>query len=430
MSYLASTWVEEAAPTADVYERMILMIMAARADHDGSGVYRSIPRLARACHCDDETVKRRLKTMLKRKLIGYGDQTRAAHIDKRYRPKVYDLLIPHSWFSAQQLADVNREREENGLAPLTPQMRPDIVAAPTRRRRADQGVSNPKRSPKKQAADQGDGIQGTLTEPPAAPVDNSSEGSERAVSGGSLSRAQGALTEPQIRPYESVPKKSVRPDAHAEPAHHAGTDGRTDDVPTRNPDGHPGTGPAADPAAGSRAAALLAAPTLQADLHRIDLLPAAKTHQRKQFARLQTEVDRALLRFAEPKVARYLALKAREAMTVTWLVRAFSDYADSIADLPDDPAPPRQSEPRDAAPAGAAETGPPARKPTAPVVRPVDEPDLASPVSWLSDAQFASLSPANRGYVRAAGETPIEELPLKTADQIARILHSISWPAA
>ncbi|UKD50821.1 hypothetical protein L3Q65_00565 (plasmid) [Amycolatopsis sp. FU40] len=430
MSYLASTWVEEAAPTADVYERMILMIMAARADHDGSGVYRSIPRLARACHCDAETVKRRLKTMLKRKLIGYGDQSRAAHIDKRYRPKVYDLLIPHSWFSAQQLADVNREREENGLAPLTPQMRPEIVAAPARRRRADQGVSNPKRSPKKQADDQGDPNQGALAEPPGDPVDNSPGGSERAVSGGSLSGAQGALTEPQIRPYDSVPKKSVRPDAHTNPAQRSGADGRTDDFPTRNPDGHPGTGPATDPAAGTRAAAMLAAPALQADLRRIDLLPAAKPHQRKQFAQLQTEVDRALLRFAEPKVARYLALKARDAMTVTWLLRAFSDYSDAIADLPDDPGPPRASEPLDDDPDAKAKADPPARKAAAPPVQPADEPDLSSPVSWLSDAQFASLSPRSRGFVRAAGETPMEDLDPYVAGQIGRILHAVSWSAA
>lgn len=441
MSFLATAWAEEAAPTADVYERMILMCMAARADHDGSGVYRSIPRLARSCHCDEETVKRRLKAMLKRKLIGYGDQARAAHIDKRYRPKVYDLLIPHEWFSAQQLALVNQDRAESGLRPLNPADRLAIDPAPARRKRADQGVPNPKRSPKRKPTSV---VQTALSEPSADLVDNSPGGSERAVLGGSLSPVQRALSEPQIRPYESVLKKSFRPEAREEaelPTHELGapeTVGRTDDF--LNPeatDADSTGGPV-----GESGATLIAAQAIQEDLHRIDLLPAAKPHQRKQLMQLTAAVDRALLRFPVAKVACYLEIKAREANTVTWLTRAFSEFGDAIKDV-QVAYRSADHQPVDDILGILSETTPYVAGTDVTNRSLVDveqtehqtssttqvEP-ATSPVTWLTDQQFAALSPQDRAHVRTAGDTPVEELRPIAAKRITAIRRTIAGVAA
>lgn len=141
---------------------------------------------------------------------------------------------------------------------------------------------------------------------------------------------------------------------------------------------------------GSAAARLLAAAAIRGDLQRIDLLPAEKPHRRTQLTRLLAAVDRALLRFPEPKVARYLAIKAREARTVTWLTRAFTDYADSIADLPHDPG--HHHEDERLAKTLAATTDPapaPTPAPTTPRTPPA-VPDLTSPVTWLTDQQFAA----------------------------------------
>src|SRR5699024_8841931 len=79
---------------------------------------------------------------------------------------------------------------------------------------------------------------------------------------------------------------------------------------------------------------LVHAPELRADLTRIDLLPARKTHQQSQHAQLVQAVDAALLRFPQPKVERYLRDKAHAAKTVKWLIIAFTTYSDAIADMP------------------------------------------------------------------------------------------------
>jgi len=199
MSYLAQEWASETAPVADTYERIIVMKLASHADDDGRGAYPSIPSMARAALCDTETVKRRLRALLKRGLIALGDQALVAHYRSDRRPKVYDLLIPYTWYSADQIAKVNTECVQRGNAPLTPQDRPRLNPAPPRTKRADAGVPNANRRKAKPAAP----TTGTtaLQEPPPVHEDSPrapDDGSPRAADGGSRSLAAGALAEPQI----------------------------------------------------------------------------------------------------------------------------------------------------------------------------------------------------------------------------------------
>ena len=182
---LPPEWVETEAPVADVYERVILLVLAGRADLDGSNSYPSQDTMARSALCDTETVKRRLRAMQRRGLIARGDQRLVAHIRKDRRPVVYDVLIPRSWFSDQQWAKVQRERANRGFAPLDPEGRPDI-APPTRRGRAtrsDKGKPNAKRSSKSNSLTSNDPESEALAEPP-----------RNTPHGGSNSRGTGALT--------------------------------------------------------------------------------------------------------------------------------------------------------------------------------------------------------------------------------------------
>ncbi|WP_330186025.1 hypothetical protein OHB26_39375 (plasmid) [Nocardia sp. NBC_01503] len=79
-------------------------------------------------------------------------------------------------------------------------------------------------------------------------------------------------------------------------------------------------------APGSVAAALVAHAALQPHFARIDLKPS-------QHRQLIEAVDQALLRFSPGQVATYLADKAREAKTATYLVQAFTEYSDAISQV-------------------------------------------------------------------------------------------------
>jgi hypothetical protein len=141
MSWLAIAW-SESAPVGDVYERAIITLMAHRANADGTGAFPSTPTLAKYAMCDERSIRRRLEVLRDRGLIAYGDQDLALKIPARYRPKVYDLLIPFTWYSAAQLVDVNRERGNQGLPPLSEAERPPIPeVSRARKSRRDAGIS-------------------------------------------------------------------------------------------------------------------------------------------------------------------------------------------------------------------------------------------------------------------------------------------------
>lgn len=199
MSWLAIDWAET-TPVADVYERVILMSMATRAKKDGTGVYLSPATIARRNPCDQQTIKDRMKALEARGVIRLGDQRIAAHIPANRRPNVYDLMIPASYYSPSQLADVNAEREERGLGPLDLADRPDLpVPPPSRKARSDKGKPNPAKAPQT-AAEQAerspeeqpltwDDAQGGVVDPPAE------------IGGGSTTPPQGGLVDPSRGVY-------------------------------------------------------------------------------------------------------------------------------------------------------------------------------------------------------------------------------------
>ncbi|MER7757222.1 helix-turn-helix domain-containing protein [Kitasatospora sp. NPDC097643] len=140
MSFLAVDWALEHSPVNDPYERLLLTVLARKANSDGTDAYPSRNSLAMAALCDKSTVTRRLKRLEARGIIREGDQRAAFRIPKPLRPKVYDILIPFSFFSPEQLAKVNEDRADRGLGPLTAEDRPPLAPAPPRRPRVDKGV--------------------------------------------------------------------------------------------------------------------------------------------------------------------------------------------------------------------------------------------------------------------------------------------------
>jgi hypothetical protein len=144
MSLAAILWAMKAAPCADTTEKTILISMAERADEDGCASFPSMRSLAEDALCDEKTAERKVKNLVARGLLALGDQRAAQYIDKRYRPKVYDLLIPFNWFS--DIKDVNERRARVGRAPVTPRSRPDIAPAPPRRVRSDKGTPRRKKT--------------------------------------------------------------------------------------------------------------------------------------------------------------------------------------------------------------------------------------------------------------------------------------------
>ncbi|MFI7396237.1 helix-turn-helix domain-containing protein [Streptomyces tendae] len=192
MSLTPMLWAMKAAPVADTTEKLILISLAERADEDGCDAFPSKATLAKDALCDEKTVQRKLGKLVDRKLIGLGDQRAAQYIEKRYRPKVYDLLIPYSWFP--DVDDINETRRRRGRGLLTPENRPDIAPAPTRAQRSDKGKPRTKQG---SASSRGD-KESPLENQSAAPA---SGGTESPARGDSQSQ-QGGLTDPQTSPVE------------------------------------------------------------------------------------------------------------------------------------------------------------------------------------------------------------------------------------
>jgi hypothetical protein len=153
VSFEAMLWASKDAPTANPIEKLVLIALGEAADEDGCNGFLSKKTLAERAHSNPRTVQNHLQSMRRRGLIREGDQTAAAYIDPRYRPTVYDLQIPYSWFGGKMLARVNEFRARAGRPALTPETRPELPPAGPRKPRSDKGQPNPKRSPKRAHAD-------------------------------------------------------------------------------------------------------------------------------------------------------------------------------------------------------------------------------------------------------------------------------------
>ncbi len=198
------------APTANTIEYAILVTMAGRADADGCSVFLSVPKLAAASHLDERTIQRHLKAMTDRGLIAPGDPTapnaaKWRRIRADNRPKLYDVLVPVDWYSADMLAKINDDREMMGREPLTSANRPPIAPAPPKKARKDKGKPRPKRRDDQQTADATDLPAETVTgglsvtpcdDPKTAPesvTEADSRGDSESPRGVTLSHLAGCL---------------------------------------------------------------------------------------------------------------------------------------------------------------------------------------------------------------------------------------------
>lgn len=105
-------------------ERVVLTELAYRANDDGTDAFPSRAKLAEQAGCHVKSVQKVLGTFRDRGLIAPGNQRAAEYIRDGSRPVVYDLLIPAVWYSADQLAVVNKGRAEMGRGPVTADNRP------------------------------------------------------------------------------------------------------------------------------------------------------------------------------------------------------------------------------------------------------------------------------------------------------------------
>jgi hypothetical protein len=217
MSLLPILWALKSAPVADAEERVILVALAESAWSDGTDAFPSKKTIAEIAKIDPKTVQRRLKAMTGRRLIALGTQAAAAYIPEHFRPHVYDLMIPYSWFP--DIDQVNAERKAKGKPPLTPENRPDLVEAPERKQRADKG-----RRRKRPASDEG--TASPRGEDSESPGQTGQEGGTTSPGGGDYKSSTGGLQDPQpypSNPPRNTPRPSVPEKAAAAPD--GGTDG-------------------------------------------------------------------------------------------------------------------------------------------------------------------------------------------------------------
>jgi hypothetical protein len=120
------------------------------------------------------------------------------------------------------------------------------------------------------------------------------------------------------------------------------------------------------------------------------------------------EIAVAALRKADSNPVGYVASAFGEKHLATWVERI-------------EEGPPLASDPLPLEPAG--RRAAPAA--TAHQETPSSAGPVTSPVTWLTDAQFAALSPQDRAHVRAVGDTPIDQLKPLAARRVAAVKRSV-----
>lgn len=223
MSNISEEWVVYYAPVRTQTEKLVLLALAHRTDDDGCDGYKSKPTLAQAAMCDPKTVQRTLNDLKGRGVIKFGDQAVAAYIDVRYRPKVYDIQIPYSWFSAAQMAQVNEERARKGRLPLRPEDRPDLAPAPERVARSDKGTKVPQRRPHslgpREEAEEGSETRGDSE----SPLPETPRGDSESQSGGITKDSRGDSESPNSLKQLPGFNSSSFPDSFANAQESAGS---------------------------------------------------------------------------------------------------------------------------------------------------------------------------------------------------------------
>ncbi|TMR88307.1 helix-turn-helix domain-containing protein [Nonomuraea basaltis] len=224
MSYLSSDWAMHYAPVKSPTEKLVLVDLAHRTDDDGCDAYKSKATLADGAMCDPKTVQRTLRDLEERGLIKLGDQSVAAYIDVRYRPVVYDIQIPYSWYSAAQMEQLNSERARKGRPPLQPDDRPDLPPAPKRASRSDKGTKVPQRRPHslrpRDQQEEGSEVRGDSQ----SPLPETPRGDSESQPGGIVNPARGDSQSPNSprelpsdnSSFQEMPPSSASPAGEAQ----------------------------------------------------------------------------------------------------------------------------------------------------------------------------------------------------------------------
>ncbi|MDL4777865.1 hypothetical protein [Actinomadura xylanilytica] len=224
------------APVADAMERLILIAMADAADSDGCNSYRAYrTHMLIAKDVSESTIRRHQRAMQARGLIR-PDTTpppgRYLKIPKNRRPPRWEICIPYSWWSDDQRAEIQRERDDHGLPPLTPESRPQLLPAPPKRTRSDKGKPNPNR--RRKAARGGDadqreearGVSVTPQEPELRGVTETAPGVSQRQPQGCLEDTQPSFVdlpgEPSSSSSPSVPAACAREQQEEEEVADAG----------------------------------------------------------------------------------------------------------------------------------------------------------------------------------------------------------------
>lgn len=214
-------WALKDAPVRSATERLVLTIYAEHADEDGCSAFPSYGTVGERALCDRKTVERTVKRLAERGLLRRGDPVAAQAIPTRYRPVVWDVMVPYAWWGDQRVERINRYRQQRGRGPITPESHPIPDPCPPRQRRSDLGVPRPRRrqggpesaGPDTAAGMSHEGPQGGLTVPA---VDNRqgglsvpSRGDSQSLQGGTESPPNPPSNPPQ-EPPPTGPQGSVR----------------------------------------------------------------------------------------------------------------------------------------------------------------------------------------------------------------------------
>lgn len=230
MSFNAMTWSWEYAPVASMTEKGVLMALANDAGPDGCNAFPSTNTIAEEAMCSSGTATKTLKALRERGIIAYGDQSAAEYLDPRYRPTVYDIQIPYSWYSEEQIKKVNAKRAEKGLPPLTPDDRPPLGPAPDRKSRSDKGVPNPARG-RRRHDDEDDDVRGVSETPLTEQASDQGEHS-RGVSETGLNESRG-VSETGPRGVSETPDSALKYNPSSQQPPKGGCENRAHDAPTR-----------------------------------------------------------------------------------------------------------------------------------------------------------------------------------------------------
>lgn len=147
MSLFPILWAVEHAPVRDAEERAILMALVVKGDFDGMNCFRSYPTLAKVARVDPKTAGRKCREMEQRGILRRQTEYLSQvwlRIPEAQRPVPWEVMIPASWYSRAQLAEINHQRESLGRPPITRQTRPDLAEAPPKTARSDKGKKRPK----------------------------------------------------------------------------------------------------------------------------------------------------------------------------------------------------------------------------------------------------------------------------------------------